>query len=112
MDLILCNFSKYIISAYFFIFPQYCQTIIMCKGVGNFYKHIQHNWTYPFPNTTAVVPPRSELLLQHDITNDCSATIFEHNQLSPVSNLTTTNHVDTDINNDDGTQSFENPIKI
>ena len=33
------------------------------------------------------------------------------NQPSPVSNLITTNKVDTDVNNDDDSQSFETPRK-
>ena len=75
------------------------------------YKHRQRNWTYASPNTIFVVPPRSALSPQYDITNGCSATIFSHNQPSPVSKLTTTNQVDTYINNYDNTRSFKNPIK-
>ena len=43
---------------------------------------------------------------QSDSTNDYSAAIIEHNKYSFVSDLTTTNQVDTDINNDDNIQSF------
>ena len=33
--------------------------------------------------------------------------MIDHNQPSPVSNLTTTNHVDNDANNDEDSQYFE-----
>ena len=72
----------------------------MGKGIGRFYKHSQCNWTLPHPNTIFVVPPRSVFSPQDDSTNYCSADIIYHNQPSPVSNLTTTYQVDTDVKND------------
>ena len=74
--------------------------------MGYVYKHSLHNWTYPSPNTTFVVPPQSESSPQRDSINDCSAAIIACNQPSFVSILTTTNQVDTDANNDEKTQSF------
>ena len=55
--------------------------------------------------------PLSEISPQSDITNNCSATIISRNQPSPVSNLTTTNQVGTDINNDHETHLFETSRK-
>ena len=35
-------------------------TVNMGKGVYRVYKHSQHNWTYPSPNTTFGVPSISD----------------------------------------------------
>ena len=95
----------------FFKFSRYCQILTTGKGFSRVYKHNQPNCTYPYPNTTVVVPPRSLLSSQRDSTNDCGVTVIAHTQPSPVSNLTKTNQVDTDINNYDNKQSFETPRK-
>ena len=79
--------------------------------VGCVYKHIQINWKYPYPKTTLIVTPRSAFSPQRDSNNDCSATIFSHNQYLPVSNLTTKNQVDNSVKNNDNTQYFATPIK-
>ena len=78
----------------------------MGKGISRFYKNSQWKWPYPSPNTIFVVPPCSDFLPQSDITNYWSADIITRNQPSPISNLTTTNQVDTGVNNDDDTKSF------
>ena len=83
----------------------------MGKGICSVYKHIQNNWTYLYHNTTFVVPLLSYLSPQIYFNNYCSATIIACNQTLPVSKLTTTNQVDTDINNDDDICSFETPTK-
>ena len=95
----------------FFIFPQYCQTIIMDKGIGRVYKHSQCNWTFPPPNTVIVVPPRSVSSPQNDSTNYCSADMIAYNQPSPVSNPTNTDQVDTDFKNDGYTNYFATTIE-
>ena len=81
----------------------------MGKGILRIYKHTQHNWPYPHPNTKSVVPLRSTSSPKNDSTNDYSAALIAHNQPSPVSNLTTTNQVDTDVNNYGNTQYFATP---
>ena len=83
----------------------------MGKGIGHIYKHNKKNWTHPYPNTIFVVPPFSVLSPQCDITDDSSATVFVHNQPSPVSNLTTTHQFNNYVNNNDDKQYFETPIK-
>ena len=83
----------------------------MGKRIVHVYKHRQCNWPYPYPKTTFVVPPRSMLAQQSDSTNDCIATIIACKKPSPVSNLTATDQVDTDVNNNDDTQYFATPIK-
>ena len=83
----------------------------MGKGIGHVYKQSKRNWKCPSPNTVFVAPPRSAFLPQRDIADGCSISITAPNQPSHVSILTTTNHVDTDVNNDDGTQSFETSRK-
>ena len=92
-------------------FPQYCQTIIMVKGiVCVFYKRSQQNC--PYPSTKKIIAPsRSDLSSHCDINNDCSTSLFSHNYLSHVSHLTTATKVDTDRNNDNDTQYFAFPRK-
>ena len=58
-----------------------------------------------------VVPPQSASSPKNDSTNDCGADMLALNQRSTVSNLISTNHVDTDVNYDDDSQSFATPIK-
>ena len=57
------------------------------------------------------LPPLSESSPQNDININCSAAIISRNQPSPVSNPTTANQVDTDVKNDDDTNSFATPRK-
>ena len=101
----------YIPLDHFFIFPQYCQTIIMGKGITCVYKHSQRTWTYPPPNKTIVVPPHYASSPQNYSTNYCSVAIISCNQYSPVSNITTTNQVDTDVKNDEDIHYFATPRK-
>ena len=49
--------------------------------------------------------------LQNDITIGCSASIIALIQTTPLSNLTTTNKVDTDVEIDDDSQAFATPRK-
>ena len=83
----------------------------MVKCFGRVYRNIQQKCPYPSPNTTSSVPPRLLFTSQHDSTNDCGVTENSHKQPSPVPNLTTTNQVDTDNNNDDDTNYVATPIK-
>ena len=47
--------------------------------------------------------------LTKERTNDCGVTVINHKKNLPVSKLTTTTQVDTDINNDGDTQYFATP---
>ena len=70
------------------------------------------NPTFPAHHPTQKnVPPCYASSPQIDSTNYCSATIVACNQPSHVSNITTTNQIDTDINNDDYTQYVSTLIK-
>ena len=97
--------------SHFSSFPRYCQTLITGKGIGHVYKSGQPNCPYPYPNTTFVITPPSSLSSQPDSTNDFGVTLIANNQPLPVSNITTTNQVDTDINDDDYSQYFTSPRK-
>ena len=101
---------KYIAFSHFYFF-----TILSKynhkKGNWPCLQRTQNNWPYQYTNITFVVPLRSSLSPQCFITNYCSTTIFAHHQTSPVSNLTTTNKVDTDINIDNNIQTFSAPRK-
>ena len=83
----------------------------MGNGIGRVKKKRQPKYPYQSPNNTFVLPPCSSLSSQRDITNYCCVTLVAHKQHLPVSNLTTTNQVDTDRNNDDDTQSLKKSIK-
>ena len=97
--------------SHFSSFPRYCQTLITGKGIGHVYKSGQPNCPYPYPNTTFVITPPSSLSSQPDSTNDFGVTLIANNQPLPVSNITTTNQVDTDSNNDYDTWYFADPRK-
>ena len=56
--------------------------------------------------TILVLLPHSVSSPQNGRTSDFGAAMVAPNWPSPVSNLTSTNQVDTDINNDDDSQSF------
>ena len=78
-------------------FPWYCQILITGKGIGCFYKHNQLKCLLPPLNTTFGAISRSVLSSQNDSTNICGVTLIAHNKPLPVSNLTTTDQVDTVI---------------
>ena len=90
----------------FSFWPQYCQMVIMGKGIRHLKKHSHRNWPLPSPNTTFFVPPWSVSSPQNDSTIYFFATMISPNWPSYVSNITTTNQVDTDFNNDDDLQYF------
>ena len=75
------------------------------------YKHSKCNWPYPPPNTTFVVPSQYLSSSKNDITIGCSHFIIYLIWPTPLSNLTTKNKVDTDVDIDDESQSVENPRK-
>ena len=83
----------------------------MGKRIGRVYKHSQHKYPYPSPNTTFVLPPHYVSSLQNDRTSVCGATMISLNEPPPLSNLTTTNQADTDVKNDIDSQYFATPIK-
>ena len=62
-------------------------------------------------NQNIFLPPRSAYLQKNDITNECSSSIIACDKPLTVSNLTTKNTINTDINNDGDTQSFVTSIK-
>ena len=64
------------------------------------YTHTSNTTGHTHTKTTFVLTPISELSPQSDSTNDCSAAIIARNQPSTDSNLTSTNQVDTEVNND------------
>ena len=83
----------------------------MGKRIIHSHKNIKWNCPSASTNTKFVLPPQFLLSSQLDSTNNCDVTLIAHDQPSPVSNLTTTNQVDNDINNDDYTQYFTTPRK-
>ena len=95
----------------FSVQPQYCQTISMCGGIGRVYKHSKCNWPHPSPNKTFVLPSRSMYSSKNDSTRNFGASMIGLIRNSPVPNLTITNKVDADINNDDDSRYFSTTSK-
>ena len=82
----------------------------MGNVIGNVYKHSQHNWPYPYPNKTFVLPPHHVSSPKNDFASDCAASMIAHICYPPISNLPTKNKVDTDVN-DENSKSSANPGK-
>ena len=61
------------------------------------------------PKQHFVLPPRSVSSPKNNSTVDCSAPIIDLVNHAPLSNLTTTNNIDTDVNIDDNPQYFATP---
>ena len=83
----------------------------MVKGIGHVYKHTRRSWPYPSPNKNVFVPPRSVSSQKKDSTRDCGASTIAITRPSPKSKLTTIDNFDTDVNNNDDSQSFVTPRK-
>ena len=49
------------------------------------------------------------ILTKNNISSDCNASMIALIWTSPVSNLTTKNKVDTDVNNNEESQYFKTP---
>ena len=58
------------------------------------------NWPYNPLNTTFFVPPNSVSSSKIDINSGCDTSMIACIRTSPISNTTTTDKVDTDVNND------------
>ena len=95
----------------FSFWTQYCQTNNRGKGICPVYKHIQSNWTYPYPNINHALPQISGSFTINNITRDCVAYVGSHNYSSPVSDQNTINLIDNDVYNNENLQYFETPMK-
>ena len=81
----------------------------MAKGIGRIYKYDQQNWPYPSQNTAFVVTQISEASIQTQCTSASDANVGEHTLSSSGFDQRNKHHVNTDINNNDYSQSFETP---
>ena len=61
------------------------------------------------PKQYFVLPPCSVSPPKHNSTVGCSASRIDLVNHAPLSNLTTTNNIDTDVNIDDNSQYFVTP---
>ena len=102
----MCKMPKYIDFSHIFILTTVLPNGYYGEGDQTFKKHSHRNWPLPSPNTTFFVPPWSVSSPQNDSTIYFFATMISPNWPSYVSNITTTNQVDTDFNNDDDLQYF------
>ena len=76
------------------------------KVVGCVYNKSHSKWIYLYPNIKVPVPTRYAFSPQNGSTSDCDSALIYLNRLLFISKLTTTNQVDTDVNNDDDSQLF------
>ena len=95
----------YLIS--FFGLITICFKITTRKGIRRIYKHSQGNWPYSSPNTTFVIPQRPETSTQTQRSSVCDDSMGAHDLESSISDQSNINHINTDINNNDGSLSFE-----
>ena len=63
----------------------------MGKGIGRIYKYYHHNWPYPLPNTTFVIPQHSDNSIQTQHSSDSDASVGAHD-LSSAGLDKITNH--------------------
>ena len=74
----------------------------MGKGIGRIYKHIHINCPYPSPNTTFVIPKCPDPYIYNQRTSADS--LGEHYLSSDVSYQSNIHHVNSDVNDSDGSQ--------
>ena len=75
--------------------------IIIGKGIGRIYKYDHQKWPHPHPNTTFVLPQRSDnsIQTQRNILSDAS--VGEYALESSVLDQNTIHHGNTDVNDND-----------
>ena len=49
------------------------------KGIGRIYKYDQQNWPYPPPNTTVLIPQRSDNFKETQLNSPSNAAVGAHN---------------------------------
>ena len=86
-------------------------SITVGKGIGHIYKRNQRNCPYPYPNTNFFIPQHPDSYTQTQNTSVCDAAVFSHDLDYCVLDKNARNHVNTDVNNNDDSRSFENDWK-
>ena len=77
------------------------------KGIGHIYKYEHQKWTYPYPNTTFVIKPRFYTSIQTKCNSDSYCSAGANDLSSSVLDQSTNHHVNTDVNNNDDSQSYD-----
>ena len=79
----------------------------MGKGIGRIYKQIHHNWPYPCSNLNFVLPQCTDLYIQTQLASSCDASVGAQALEYAVSDQIISHNVNTDVNDNDDSQSFE-----
>ena len=83
----------------------------MGTGIICIYKQSQINWHYPHKTTKFFIPKYPDHSTQTQRTSVCDATVGVQYLAFSVSDQRTINNVNTDVNNNDDSQSFETHSK-
>ena len=77
------------------------------KVIGSTYKYGQQNWPYLYPNNDFLIPQLFENYIQTQCTSDYDAYVGTHALVYYGLDKSTNHHSNTDVNNNDDSQSFE-----
>ena len=83
----------------------------MGKVIGRIDKHSNWNWPYTSPKTTLVIPHYPEPSIKTQSTSACAASVGAHYLAYFILDQSKSHHFNTDVNNNDDSQSFETPRK-
>ena len=81
----------------------------MGKGIGRICKYEQRKCPYPYPNTTFVIPKFSGTSIHTQINSSSCDSMGEHDLAYARLYQSTNHHGNTDLNDNDDSQSFETP---
>ena len=79
------------------------------KGISCIYKYDQQNWPYTYINTNFVIPKRSDISIKTQCNSASDASVDAHDGSSAELYQSTNHLCNTDVNNNDDSQSFETP---
>ena len=83
----------------------------MGKVIARIYKYDHRNWPYPSQDTTFVIPQWSDTSIQTQRNSASDVPVGAHYISSSVLYQSTNHHGNTDVKDNDDSQSFETPKK-
>ena len=81
----------------------------MGKTIVRIYKYDQRNWTYPYSNTTFSIPTCYGTSIQTQSNSYYDTSVGANDVASFLLDQSTNHHINTDVKNNDDSQSFETP---
>ena len=85
--------------------------ITMGKGIVRIYKYDQQKCPCPSTNKTSVIPSRFDTSIKTQRNSSSDESVGENDLSSAVLDQSTNHHGNTDVNDNDDSQSFETPQK-